>query len=56
MKVEVPADQYTQVIEYMKIRIKDGQVLGISDPNAAYNIIRKGKLTYNQALMNIPQQ
>ena len=50
MKVEVPADQYTQAIEYMKIRIKDGQVPGVSDPNAAYDIIRKGKLTYNQAL------
>ena len=50
MKVEVPADQYSQAIEYMKTRIQDGQVPGTSDPNAAYNIIRKGKLTYNQAL------
>ena len=50
MKVEVPADQYSQAIEYMKTRIQDGQVPGTSDPNAAYDIIRKGKLTYNQAL------
>lgn len=50
MKIEVPADQYTQAIEYMKTRIMDGQVPGITDPNAAYDIIRKGKLTYNQAL------
>ena len=50
MKVEVPADQYTQAIEYMKNRIIDGQVPGVTDPNAAYDIIRKGKLTYNQAL------
>ena len=50
MKVEVPSDQYSQAIEYMKTRIKDGQVPGVSNPDAAYDIIRKGKLTYNQAL------
>lgn len=50
MKVEVPADQYAQAIEYMKTRIMDGQVPGVTDPNAAYDIIRKGRLTYNQAL------
>ena len=50
MKVEVPADQYAQAIENMKTRISDGQVPGVTDPNAAYDIIRKGKLTYNQAL------
>ncbi len=50
MKIEVPADQYSQAIECMKTRILDGQVQGITDPNTAYDIIRKGKLTYNQAL------
>ena len=50
MKIEVPADQYSQAIEYMKTRIISGQVPGVSDPNMAYDIIRKGKLTYNQAL------
>ena len=50
MKIEVPADQYSQAIEYMKTRISNGQVPGASDPNMAYDIIRKGKLTYNQAL------
>lgn len=50
MKVEVPADQYAQAIECMKTRILDGQVQGVTDPHAAYDIIRKGKLTYNQAL------
>jgi hypothetical protein len=50
MKIEVPADQYSQAIEYMKTRISNGQVPGVSDPNMAYDIIRKGKLTYNQAL------
>lgn len=50
MRVEVPADQYIEAIEFMKKRIIDGQVPGVTDPNAAYGIIRKGKLTYNQAL------
>ncbi|WP_286152846.1 hypothetical protein [Sporofaciens musculi] len=50
MKIEVPADQYSQAIEYMKTRISNGQVPGVSDPNMAYDIIRKGKITYNQAL------
>lgn len=49
MKIEVPADQYSQAIEYMKTRIRNGQVPGVSDPNMAFDIIRKGKLTYNQA-------
>lgn len=50
MKVEVPADQYAQAVEFMKSRIRNGQVPGVSEPNMAYDIIRKGKLTYNQAL------
>ena len=50
MKIEVPADQYSQAIEYMKTRIANGNVPGVTDPDAAYTIIRKGKLTYNQAL------
>ena len=50
MRVEVPADQYAQAIECMKTRINEGQVHGVSDPDAAYDIIRKGKLTYKQAM------
>ena len=50
MKIEVPSDQYMQAIDYMKKRISNGQVPGLTDPNAAYDIIRKGKLSYNQAL------
>lgn len=50
MKVEVPADQYVQAVECMKTRILDGQVQGVTDPNVAYEIIRKGKLTYNLVL------
>lgn len=42
MKIEVPADQYAQAIDYMKKSIRNGQVPGVTDPNAAYDIIRKG--------------
>ena len=49
MMVEVPKDQYDKAIELMKSRILDGQVPGVTDINAAYSIIRKGKLTYVQA-------
>ena len=49
MKVEVPSDQYLQAIEYMKTRISNGQVAGVNDPNVAYDIVRKGKLSYHQA-------
>lgn len=50
MQVEVPADQYAQAIECMKTRITNGQVPGVTDPNQAYSIIRKGKITYSQAV------
>ncbi|MDR1588953.1 MAG: hypothetical protein LBS51_02035 [Oscillospiraceae bacterium] len=50
MMVEVPRDQYDKAIESMKRRIKNGEVLGVTDPEQAYEIIRKGKLTYKQAL------
>ena len=49
MMVEVPKDQYDKAIDLMKNRIKDGQVPGVSDPNAAYDIIRKGKLYSKRA-------
>ncbi len=49
MMVEVPKDQYAQAIEVMKNKISEGSVPGVSDPNAAYDIIRQGKLTYKQA-------
>ena len=50
MKIEVPSDQFAQAVEKMKSHIIEGHVPGVSDPNAAYDIIRKGKLTYKQAL------
>jgi len=50
MMVEVPKDQYDNAVALMKKRILDGKVSGVADPNSAYDIIRKGKLTHKQAL------
>lgn len=49
MMIEVPKDQYAAAIEAFKKKILDGQVPGVTDPNAAYRIIRPGKLTQLQA-------
>lgn len=50
MQLEVPKDQYERVLEGFKKKIADGKVPGVSDPNEAYNIVREGRLTYQQAV------
>lgn len=49
MQIEVPSDKYEAAIDSMRNRIKNGQVPGVSDPNEAKNIIKKGNFTYEQA-------
>ena len=49
MQIEVPSDQYESAIQAMQSKIKNGQVPGIQDPEAANNIVRKGGFTYQQA-------
>ncbi|WP_235830012.1 hypothetical protein [Clostridium mediterraneense] len=49
VKIEVPADKFDSAIEAMEIRIKNGEVPGVTDPNEAKNIISKGSFTYEQA-------
>lgn len=49
MMVEVPADQHEKAVEAMRNRIKNGQVPGVTDPDAASGLVRKSKLTYAQA-------
>lgn len=49
MQVEVPSDKYDDAIKAMEERIKKGQVPGVSDPEEAKNIVRKGNFTYEQA-------
>ena len=49
MTVEVPSDQYEAAVQYMKNRIANGQVKGVTDPEKAPELVRKGNLTYQQA-------
>jgi len=50
MQIEVPSDKFAQAVEAMKERIRNGQVPGITDPEEATQIVRKGSLTYKQAV------
>ena len=49
MLIEVPADQYDDAISTLEKKIQDGKIKGITNINEAKNIIKKGKLTYQQA-------
>ncbi len=49
MAVEVPADQYEAAVTYMRNRIANGEVPGVTDVEAATAIVKKGNLTYQQA-------
>lgn len=50
MQLEVPKDQYEQVLRGFEKKIRQGKVPGVSDPRDAEKIVRKGKLTYDQAV------
>lgn len=50
MQLEVPKDQYQQVLRGFEKKISQGKVPGVSDPRDAEKIVRKGKLTYGQAV------
>lgn len=50
MQIEVPKDLYDSAVQAMEARIRRGEVPGVTDPADAANIIRKGHLTYAQAL------
>lgn len=50
MTIEVPADQYDRAVLLMKNRIANGQVPGVTDPEQASEIVRKGSVTYQQAV------
>lgn len=49
MKLEVPKDQYEEAVKLMADKIRDGQVPGVTDPNAASDMVVKGSCTYNEA-------
>lgn len=50
MQLEVPKDQYEAILHKFEKRIIDGKVPGVTDPKEAQNIVRKGRLTYQQAV------
>lgn len=50
MQLEVPKDQYDRVIEGFRKKIEQGKVSGVADPAEAESIVRKGHLTYEQAV------
>lgn len=47
--LEVPKDQYEQVVEGMRSKISEGKVEGVSDPAQATNLVKCGDYTYQQA-------
>lgn len=49
MQIEVPSDKYDEALKAMEEKIRNGQVKGVTDPEEAKNIIRKGHFTYTQA-------
>ena len=50
MQLEVPKDQYEKAVSLFEYKIKQGKVPGVTDPTEAKNIVRKGRLTYKQAV------
>ena len=50
MQLEVPSDQYESAISLMKDKIKNGLIEGVTDPEEANNLVRKGHLSYEQAV------
>lgn len=50
MQLEVPRDQYDSVVANFKKKIEQGKVPGVNDPAEAEKLIRKGYLTYDQAV------
>lgn len=49
MQLEVPPEQYEQAVELMKQKIRDGHVPGVTDPETARALVRKGNISYETA-------
>ena len=49
MQIEVPSDKYQEAVNRMVEKIREGRIPGVTDPEEAKNIIRKGHFTYTQA-------
>ena len=49
-QLEVPKDQYDEAVKMMKEKIRDGREEGVTDPEQAEALVRKGHYTYEQAV------
>lgn len=49
MQLEVPKDQYDAALKTLKIKIQNGKVPGVTNPDDAEKILIKGSITYGQA-------
>lgn len=50
MKLEVPSDQYDEAVKLMREKIQNGSVANLTDPDEAVNVVKKGGLSYKQAV------
>lgn len=50
MQLEVPKDQYERIVEEFRKKIEQDKVPGATNPADAESIVRKGHLTYDQAV------
>lgn len=48
MKIEVPSDKFDGAVKALEEKIRDGNVPGVTNPEEAKNIVKKGHFTYNQ--------
>jgi len=49
MQLEVPSDQYDKAVSLMKEKIAAGKLPGVTNPDDAAIIVKKGSVTYQQA-------
>lgn len=49
MQIEVPSDKFDAAVQAMKEKIYEGKIPGVTDPEEAKNIVRRGHYTYEQA-------
>ncbi|MBR4909463.1 MAG: hypothetical protein IKZ43_10690 [Acidaminococcaceae bacterium] len=50
MQLEVPRDQYEDAVKIMREKILAGKVKGVTNPDDAKKLVRKGNVTYDQAV------
>jgi hypothetical protein len=49
MQLEVPSDQYEKAVMLMREKIAAGKLSGVTNPEDATKIVKKGSVTYQQA-------